>query len=379
MNGNRQKIKNFWTLSQGRLQAREADFAIFCDPDPGPKWSNAFMTSRPIASQRRVLITSEEPQWRRIAYLVLILCLEVGWPAAAQSPPNQAGATQEPITPIPTALGLEPQRRLLGERLFQDRRLSRADTHSCSSCHDVETNGASVVAHDTAGGQSMTLNTPTIFNVSLNFRLNWEGNVRSLEEGAERSLCNSMASSAKEAVGKLRQDPEAVRQFRDAYGREPDAAALLDAIATYERSLVTPGSRFDRWLGGEANAINPRELSGYQTFKSLGCISCHQGVNVGGNLFQRHGIFHPLGSPEPVLVRVPSLRNVAATPPYFHDGSAATLPEAVRMMGLAQLDRVLTESQITAIVAFLNTLTGTYRGHLVRSGVATPQPSPASR
>lgn len=225
----------------------------------------------------------------------------------------------------------------------------------------------------------MTLNTPTIFNVSLNFRLNWEGNVRSLEEGAERSLCNSMASSTKEAVGKLRQDPEAVRQFRDAYGREPDAAALLDAIATYERSLVTPGSRFDRWLGGEANAINPQELSGYQTFKSLGCISCHQGVNVGGNLFQRHGIFHPLGSPEPILIRVPSLRNVAGTAPYFHDGSAATLPEAVRMMGLAQLDRVLTESQITAIVAFLNTLTGTYRGHLVRSGVATPQPSPASR
>ena len=105
----------------------------------------------------------------------------------------------------------------------------------------------------------------------------------------------------------------------------------------------------------------PLELSGYQAFKSLGCISCHQGVNVGGNLFQRHGIFHPLGSPEPVLLRVPGLRNVATTAPYFHDGSARTLPEAVKMMGIAQLDRVLTESQIAAIVAFLNTLTGTYR------------------
>ena len=182
-----------------------------------------------------------------------------------------------------------------------------------------------------------------------------------------------MASSADEVVSKLRADPEAVRQFRDAYGREPDVAALLDAIATYERSLVTPGSRFDRWLAGEADAITPEELSGYQMFKSLGCITCHQGVNVGGNLFQRHGIFHPLGSPEPVLLRVPSLRNVATTAPYFHDGSAPTLPEAVKMMGIAQLDRVLTDQQITAIVAFLNTLTGVYRDRAV--GPATGPPA----
>src|SRR5262245_64031501 len=326
------------------------------------------MTSRPIASQRRVLMTSgmtKVPHRRWIAYLVVILCLEAGWPAAAQSPTIQAGAAQEPITSIPAALGLDPQRRLLGERLFNDRRLSRADTHSCSSCHDVETNGATARDHDTAKGQPLTLNTPTIFNVSLNFRLNWEGNVRSLEEGAERSLCKSMASSTEVAVGKLRADPEAVKQFRDAYGREPDAAALLDAIATYERSLVTPGSRFDRWLGGEADAITAEEIAGYQLFKSLGCVTCHQGVNVGGNLFQRHGIFYPIGSAEPALVRVPSLRNVATTPPYFHDGSAATLPDAVRTMGIAQLGRVLLDQQIAPIVAFLNTLTGTYRGQAV--------------
>jgi len=174
-----------------------------------------------------------------------------------------------------------------------------------------------------------------------------------------------MASSGDEAVGRLRADPEAVRQFRDAYGREPDVAALLDAIATYERSLVTPGSRFDRWLAGEADAITPAELAGYQQFKSLGCVTCHQGVNVGGNLFQRHGIFHPIGSAEPALVRVPSLRNVAVTPPYFHDGSAPTLSDAVRTMGTAQLGRVLPDQQIAAIVAFLNTLTGTYRGQAV--------------
>src|SRR5450432_1900148 len=181
-----------------------------------------------------------------------------------------------------------------------------------------------------------------------------------------------MASSAEEVVGKLRADPEIVGQFRDAYGREPDVAALLDAIATYLRSLVTPGGRFDRWLAGQADAITPEELSGYQLFKSLGCVACHQGVNVGGNLFQRHGIFHPLGSPEAVFVRVPSLRTVATTAPYFHDGSASTLPQAVKAMGVAQLDRVLTDQQIAAVVAFLNTLTGTYRGQAVRPASATP-------
>ena len=162
----------------------------------------------------------------------------------------------------------------------------------------------------------------------------------------------TMASSVEEAVGKLRADAEMVKQFQVAYGRRPDRADLVDAIVTFERSLTTPGGRFDRWLQGDTGALTAEELSGHHLFKSLGCISCHQGVNVGGNLFQRHGIFHPLGSPEPELVRVPSLRNVATTPPYFHDGSATTLPQAVRAMGFAQLDRVLSDGQVAAIVTF---------------------------
>ncbi|WP_029078299.1 cytochrome c peroxidase [Bradyrhizobium sp. th.b2] len=307
--------------------------------------------------------------------LLALVCLSAFSPADAQSPGSEARADREPITPIPAPRAQDPQRVLLGERLFGDRRLSHDNTHSCSSCHDIGTNGASARIHDTREGQPIALNTPTVFNASLNFRLNWEGNFRSLEEGIEGSLRNPaiMASSVDEALGKLRADPEIAGQFRDAYGMEPDVAAMLDAIATYERTLVTPDSRFDRWLAGEANAMTPDELSGYQVFKSLGCIACHQGVNVGGNLFQRHGIFHPLGSPEPALVRVPSLRNVATTAPYFHDGSAATLPEAVKAMGVAQLDRVLTDQQTAAIVAFLNTLTGTYRGQAVRPANATPR------
>jgi cytochrome c peroxidase len=317
----------------------------------------------------------------RIACLLLaLICLNAASPTAAQSPTVQARAGQEPITPIPAVPAQDPRRLVLGERLFGDRRLSHNNTHSCSSCHDIRTNGASGNAHDvTPEGRPIALNTPTIFNAALSFRLNWAGSFRSLEREAEQALRNPaiMASSADEVVSKLRADPEAVRQFRDAYGSVPDVAALLDAIATYERSLVTPGSRFDRWLAGETDAITPEELSGYQQFKSLGCISCHQGVNVGGNLFQRHGMFRPIGSGEPTLLRVPSLRNVATTPPYFHDGSAPTLSEAVKTMGIAQLDRVLTDQQTAAIVAFLNTLTGTYQGQAVAPATATPRAATA--
>ena len=313
----------------------------------------------------------------RIACLLLaFVCVDAVMRATAQSPTFHPGVGQEPITQILAVPAQDARRLALGERLFSDRRLSHDNTRSCSSCHDIRTNGASSNGRDlTPEGQPLPLNTPTIFNAALNFRLNWAGNFRSLESQAEHALGNPgiMASSADEVVRKLRVDPETVRQFRDAYGREPDVAALLDAIATYERSLVTPGSRFDRWLAGDAVAITPEELAGYQQFKSLGCISCHQGKNVGGNLFQRHGIFHPIGSAEPELVRVPSLRNVATTPPYFHDGSTPTLSKAVKKMGFAQLDRVLTDQQIAAIVAFLNTLTGTHRGQSVRPATATPR------
>jgi cytochrome c peroxidase len=175
-----------------------------------------------------------------------------------------------------------------------------------------------------------------VFNAALSFRLNWEGNFRTFEAEAEAVLDHGqiLGTSVEKVLETLRADPETVHQFEEAYGHPPDRASLLDAIAAYEQSLLTPGSRFDRWLGGDAAALSAEELKGYQMFKSLGCISCHQGVNVGGNLFERHGIFHPLASPKPEILRVPSLRNVATTPPYFHDGSAPTLQEAVHQMGL---------------------------------------------
>jgi cytochrome c peroxidase len=297
--------------------------------------------------------------------LLLVITITTGAGPGSQPLGPQAAAPQEPITPVPPPPPADPLKLALGEQLFADPRLSHDGTLTCSSCHDVHSNGADSKRLRTArDGSVMTFNIPTVFNAALSFRLNWEGNFRTLEEHTESSLENAanLATNANEVLKKLDADPEVVRQFTQAYGRPPDRTSLLDAIATYERSLLTPGSRFDRWLEGDTAALSVEEENGYQLFKSLGCISCHQGVNVGGNLFERHGIFHPLASPKPEILRVPSLRNVATTPPYFHDGSAPTLRKAVRRMAIAQLDQTLSDQQIEAIVAFLNTLTGTYRG-----------------
>jgi cytochrome c peroxidase len=272
---------------------------------------------------------------------------------------------EEPITPVPAPPTIDPRKIKLGERLFGDVRLSHDNSRSCSSCHDLGTNGTSRKVHDVGfDGSDLPLNTLTVFNAALSFRFGWEGKIRTLEADTKALLDNPqiMGTSIPEVVEKLDADADMRREFAAVYGSGPDASNIVDAIASFERTLVTPDSRFDRWLAGDAAALSTDELDGYRLFKSLGCVSCHQGVNIGGNLFERHGIFHPLASPKPEILRVPSLRNVATTPPYFHDGSAQSLDDAVRKMGLAQLNSTLTNQQVKAIVAYLQTLTGKYRG-----------------
>ncbi len=273
--------------------------------------------------------------------------------------------SEEPITPIPAPGPIDPLKVRLGERLFGDPRLSRDNSRSCSTCHNLGSNGATEASHDHGlDGSSLPLNTLTVFNATLSFRLGWEGKFRTIESNVKASLQNPqiMGSDIAELVGKLDGDPALRQEFVAAYGTGPDTGNVVDALVSFERTLVTPGSRFDRWLKGDADALSVEEQDGYRLFKSLGCVSCHQGVNIGGNLFQRHGIFYPLASPKPEILRVPSLRNVATTPPYFHDGSTATLDEAVRKMGAAQLNSALTDEQVSAIVSYLRTLTGEYRG-----------------
>jgi cytochrome c peroxidase len=291
-----------------------------------------------------------------------------GVPEQTGALPENSAASNEPVSPLPQPARGDPERIALGGLLFADPRLSHDNGRSCTTCHDVGDNGATHRSRDLGlDGKPLQLNTPTLFNAAASFRLSWTGKNRSFEEQAKASIESPqiMGSTLAEAAAKLGADTELARRFEIAYGRAPDESAILDALATYERSLLTPDSRFDRWLEGDAAALTGRELQGYQLFKSLGCVSCHQGVNIGGNLLERHGIFHPLGAPEPEILRVPSLRNVATTPPYFHDGSAATLEDAVQRMGYAQLNTLLQPDEVRDIVAFLNTLTGNFNGRPV--------------
>lgn len=306
-----------------------------------------------------------------VALCALILgCLEpTPAPSQLSVPAPVSKALEEPIAPIPDPPVLDPLKVRLGERLFNDTRLSHDNSRSCSSCHDLGTNGASAKLRDVGpDGTKLPFNTPTIYNSSLNFRFGWEGKLRTMESDITASLENPqiMGSSLSEITTKLNLDSGLRASFAAAYGRRPDANSIVDALANFGRTLVTPRSKFDRWLAGDADALSAEEQDGYFLFKSLGCVSCHQGVNVGGNLFERHGIFHPLASPDPAILRVPSLRNVATTPPYFHDGSAPTLDDAVRKMARAQLNAKLTDQQVEALVGYLNTLTGEYRGTPVR-------------
>lgn len=291
---------------------------------------------------------------------------------------------EEPISPIEPDRTLDPAKVALGKALFSDVRLSGGDVRSCASCHEFNRGGADGLAHSKgANGQLEPFNTPTIFNLAGDFRLNWRGNHRVLEAHNEAVLLEPRLMNARwpDVLAKLNRDSGYRSAFESAYGAGPSREAVLDALATFQRSLSTPNARFDRYLRGDATAITADEKRGYELFKAYGCIACHQGRNVGGNLFQKFGIFSdPFAGradddvadqgrfaitgreADRRVFRVPSLRNVALTAPYFHDGSADTLDAAVAIMAQAQLGRTMPQEDRDLIIAFLGTLTGEYEG-----------------
>jgi cytochrome c peroxidase len=276
----------------------------------------------------------------------------------------QSRRTDEPATALPRAGRGDAALVALGRSLFSDRRLSRSGTMSCSSCHDLTTSGASPRALDRGdNGQFMRFNTPTIFNAVYSHRLNWKGRTKSLPALVKRSFHYSQSVSGNRVVlERLGKDHRTVSAFRARFGRQPNLDDASVAISAYLETLVTPNAPFDRWLGGDPGALSAAQQRGYRRFKSLGCASCHQGVQMGGNLFQRSGIYSPLTRTDPGALRVPSLRNIAVTAPYFHDGSAATLPEAIARMGKSQLGVPLTWADIADIASFLTSLTGSFEG-----------------
>ena len=302
-----------------------------------------------------------------------ILALATAGTASAQQ------LADEPIKPLPAKLDLDARKVSLGRAMFHDKRLSKDNSLSCASCHEIAKGGMDGRQFAVGiKGQVGPINTPTVLNSGLNFRQFWNGRAATLEEQAAGPVHNpgEMGSNWAEVLGKLNQDAALVGQFRALYSDGLKPKNIQDAIATFERSLITP-SRFDRYLNGEASAINSDERQGYQLFKNYGCVACHQGQGVGGNMYQTFGVlgnyFKDKGKVTEAdlgrftvtkneldrhVFKVPSLRNVELTAPYFHDGSAKTLEEAIDVMFRYQLGRTAPAADKALIVKFLKTLTG---------------------
>ncbi|MBX2865849.1 MAG: cytochrome-c peroxidase [Leptolyngbyaceae cyanobacterium MAG.088] len=313
--------------------------------------------------------------------------LPVSRPAASGLSASDAMG-REPIVPLSARLALEPsldpRKVALGNRLFHETQLSGNNQISCASCHKQDSGGADERPLSLGfEGQLSVLNAPTVWNSSLNFRQFWDGRVATLEEQVDEPILNprEMNTSWEAIVSELNQNDDYVRTFRQLYPTGIQPASIRDAIATYERTLVTPNARFDHYLRGDKTAITDEEKAGYQRFKDYGCVACHHGANVGGNMFQRLGVMEDFflargkvqtadlgrmnisGRPRDRYVfKVPSLRNVALTAPYLHDGSVETLEEVISIMGQYQLGREIPPDDVTLLVKFLQTLTGELTG-----------------
>src|SRR6202165_4113834 len=298
--------------------------------------------------------------------------------------PNDARSNFQPLpkdmaTP---EFPITPSRVELGRKLFFDPRISVDGTVSCARCHQPALYGTDGLpkargAHDKLDPR----NVPTILNAALQFKAHWRGDRENVEDAAKQGLTGPLSLLHPDCASPMART-KAVPGYADLFRREftgdpepvtPDNWAK--PIGAFERTLVTP-SRFDAFLAGDARALSPEERTGLRKFIDTGCIACHNGVDVGGGMFQKFGVVEDYwtatGSQQPdkgrfdvthdpqdtYVFKVPSLRNVAMTPPYFHDGSVRSLPEAVRIMAKVQLGRALREQDTADIVAFLGSLTG---------------------
>ncbi|USD37074.1 cytochrome-c peroxidase [Ferrimonas sp. SCSIO 43195] len=277
-----------------------------------------------------------------------------------------------PVVPIPVAVDDNPALTRIGLALFMDPRLSSNGKVSCATCHPLNQYGAQPSALSPGVAGSGPRNSPTVFNTSLNPSQFWDGRAHSLETQIDGPLHNplEMDSDWPAVVARLSNDAAFHDAFIDASGQPLSEHSIKAAISHFERQLLTPGSRFDRYLQGELT-LTASESAGWSQFQSLGCILCHQGVNLGGNLQQTFGLTQRPASTsvdrglgdnsgdkrDAHVFRVPGLRNVAQTAPYFHDGSVTHLDQAIEIMAMSQLGITLTANQTHDIGAFLHSLT----------------------
>lgn len=305
---------------------------------------------------------------------------------------------QEPIQPIVPPQQVNLGQVELGKKLYFDPRLSKSGFISCNSCHNLSMGGTDNIKTSIGDKwQQGPINAPTVLNSSLNLAQFWDGRAADLQAQAGGPIANpgEMAFSHTLAIDVLASIPAYVREFKQVFGKDKiDINQVTMAIAEFEKTLVTPNSRFDQWLLGKADALTANELAGYKLFKESGCVACHNGPAVGGNSFQKMGIVQPYKATSPAEGRsavtgkeidrfsfkVPTLRNVEMTYPYFHDGAADTLTQAVDVMGRLQLGKTFTKDENAKIVAFLKTLTGDQPSFMMPilppSSDATPRPNP---
>lgn len=278
------------------------------------------------------------------------------------------------IEPIDQEAKVDTPRALLGKRLFFEPMLSRDNTIACASCHFLPGSGADAqVVSLGIGGKKGVINSPTVLNSRYNFTQFWNGRAKSLEEQALSPIHNpvEMGESIENVVDKLK-NSSYNEKFLLVYKDGVTAHNVVDAIAEFERALITPNSQFDKFLNGDKNALTQSALRGYSLYISKGCIACHNGKNIGGNMYQKLGNIIPYSSKNPSKGRydvtkdekdinyfkVPSLRNVALSAPYFHDGSAKTLKDAIKDMSEHQVGAVLSSDEVDDIEQFLISLTG---------------------
>jgi cytochrome c peroxidase len=296
---------------------------------------------------------------------------------------SQAGEPllNEPIKPIEIEMKLDPKKVSLGRKLFLDPILSSDNSISCASCHNLRAGGADRGKNVSVGINNLvgSINSPTVYNSSLQFRQFWDGRADTLSDQADGPITNpvEMGSRWPDLLARLYKHPAYPGLFSEIYDDVITRNNVKDALSSFEASLLTTNAPFDRYLKGDQNAISKKAKNGYQLFKNYGCISCHQGKNVGGNMFQVFGVinnyfltrgnitesdygrYNVTGNEiDRYSFKVPSLRMAKYTPPYLHDGSQATLRDAVNIMFRHQLGREAPDEDKEAIVSFIESLAG---------------------
>jgi len=352
------------------------------------------MTRHPFTAKKVLSRWTRCITWAAALLAMTVQAQEAGQPLMAKA--------RQLFNPLPQdmatmAFPITPARVALGKKLFFDPRLSLDGTVSCATCHRPALYGTDALAKSIGVEHRLNArNAPTVLNAALQFKAHWIGDRANVEEQAMKSLLGHASFGNPDfaaVVRKINALSGYAADFKQAFpnDREPVKPENWGtAIGAYERTLVTP-SPFDAYLKGNVKALSPQAQQGLKTFIDIDCVSCHNGVAVGGSMFQKFGIFgdywKETGSQsvdngrfnetkvpaDKYIFKVPSLRNVAMTPPYFHDGSVSTLPQAVHIMGKVQLGKELSDQEVNGLMAFLNNLTGELPKDFVTEPVLAPQ------